>query len=683
MLVEQPIAISKIFKESWELYRENLPLFLGITFIGHALELVERLLLALSKSAVLTGFLSILSLPGLVIATWAGIALIIAISYRYQGKSIGISDAFRATKGKFWRFIGISLLYVMVFGLGCLLLVIPGFYWGIIFYLAPVIVALEDKTDVGPLRMSQELIRGSFWQIFLITGLVSLFGIVLFLVLGKVGLAITAIGNPLVLLILVALVALGPFVTAIAVILYHHLKERRSAGAITANLAGQRSRKLGCLGVFGLTILFFVLSTVWMSALSKFASTKQGARIWFYLRQQISPAVKFPLTFPGGVVLEQANGWWVTRSPVTELRYVFEREEIQGRQNFFIQSVSLNVLKLSEPALVLDNPEVGKKLFEVLVGASRARLSTRLYGQQTIHVVTLGDRDWGEYALQDTRHASSGRKLTVWKTLYSQSGSSLLVAQYWYDNDNVTEEEAVRNILASLKFPPDSTQMPRKNLGEVQKASVSEAPITEEQPSGTNRVMASSHVEGFNDVMDSIRSVTPQSIQLETMEMREGAIIVSGVLPDEDREGPVSLTGYVSDLKRLPHIGDVEISSLQRITSEPGVGGARTRFSFVIQQTGAVSSEQLLNKIRTATPEIFHLISSTVGNASIEIAAELPDEGGQEMVRVSNYLISLKALEGVAGIDIKTTGRVRGAPGSSASQRLISFTLVVHPQMNQ
>ena len=126
-LSKEPVNIFWILRQSWRLYRANFSTFIGITALGASLSLLEGLLDFFSKAIPSFVFL-ITGLSGMFLSTWASIALVIAISQRSQDETMSVTEAFRATKGKYWRYIRTFIVYILILVAGFLLLVIPSLY---------------------------------------------------------------------------------------------------------------------------------------------------------------------------------------------------------------------------------------------------------------------------------------------------------------------------------------------------------------------------------------------------------------------------------------------------------------------------------------------------------------------------------------------------------------------------
>lgn len=95
------------------------------------------------------------------------------------------------TGSTYGRMLGTSVLFGLIMLAGSILLIIPGVYWGVLYGLATVVVALESAGPGRALARSKELVRGAWWSVFgrnilVSVVVVAVISIVLDLVLGLI-----------------------------------------------------------------------------------------------------------------------------------------------------------------------------------------------------------------------------------------------------------------------------------------------------------------------------------------------------------------------------------------------------------------------------------------------------------------------------------------------------------------
>jgi uncharacterized membrane protein len=90
----------------------------------------------------------------------------------------------------FWKYLGASVLYVLITVGGLILIIIPGIFWAIRFSFAPIIVI---DTKIGPIKALKEsyaITCGNFWKLFGFFVVMMLFNLLGLIIFG-IGLLIT------------------------------------------------------------------------------------------------------------------------------------------------------------------------------------------------------------------------------------------------------------------------------------------------------------------------------------------------------------------------------------------------------------------------------------------------------------------------------------------------------------
>lgn len=457
---KEPIKILGILKQSWLLYKENFSLFIGITILGYALGLLDALLTILSET-IHTWVSFVIGPLGIFISIWASVALIIAVSNRNQGNRIVLKEAFIKTKGKYWRFIGISISYLLIAGTGLLLLLMPGIYWGTIYTLVMVVVVLEKRKDIGPFKISKELIRGSFWRVLLL-------GLIILVLLSPsyfIYFRLTKISQNIAMILgQIFFIFYMSFSTVVEVTLYHKLKEKKETEFPLEPEALVKRGKgwLGCLGAIGLVILIIVLSTFWISGLMKFFETERGSRVSEYIKEKISPQI----IFPGDLTLQRPEGWLVMKTPGTKIRYdlmIFGNKKIT---KLVLWSIPIEDLNVSKTLLSLDSEAIGNEILEQTI--KRSKMMEKVYQgykPQPVKIIKLGNRSWGEYTLKETIKMEYAVRINISKSVYTIFDDYVLIANYGYrykleeegiiklEEDVLKEEKEIQNIISSIHFP--------------------------------------------------------------------------------------------------------------------------------------------------------------------------------------------------------------------------------------
>ncbi|HBG81820.1 TPA: hypothetical protein DDW69_03185 [candidate division CPR2 bacterium] len=160
--------------ESWGLFKTNFKPLLILIAITGMINLIASLgglffddtngqeLISDLFVLVLVIFLSILSIYPLLMYLQS-LDKIISGKNLIKGQLSGI---FKETKGKFWGFLFVTILYGLKVLLGFILLIIPGFIFMVMYFMAPYIYVSEGKRGLEALRESKAITSGYKGKIF-------------------------------------------------------------------------------------------------------------------------------------------------------------------------------------------------------------------------------------------------------------------------------------------------------------------------------------------------------------------------------------------------------------------------------------------------------------------------------------------------------------------------------------
>ena len=100
-----------------------------------------------------------------------------------QGREAGAGDSLRAALDAFAPVLAVTALYALAVMAGLVLLVLPGVFLAVRFYVATQAVVIEGRRGTGALRRSFELVRGSslrvLWVVFATMFLVGAVGVLI------------------------------------------------------------------------------------------------------------------------------------------------------------------------------------------------------------------------------------------------------------------------------------------------------------------------------------------------------------------------------------------------------------------------------------------------------------------------------------------------------------------------
>jgi hypothetical protein len=168
------LSLGETLKETFSIYGQHFVLFLSISAIPNlvllALQLgLEKLLVALPQATggltVVAGFgTSFASLFASSIATAATTAAVFDI---YVDRSPDLWECFSRLSGKAFRVVYAAFLVQLIVGVGTLMCIVPGIYWGGVYGITIPAVVLENLTARQAMSRSERLTSGSVGRIVL------------------------------------------------------------------------------------------------------------------------------------------------------------------------------------------------------------------------------------------------------------------------------------------------------------------------------------------------------------------------------------------------------------------------------------------------------------------------------------------------------------------------------------
>jgi hypothetical protein len=260
-----------------------------------------------------------------------------------------------------------------------------------------------------------------------------------------------------------------PFFAAAQVSLYHKLKEIKE-GELSVNREVNNKMRCGCLGLVGLVVCVIVLSSIWISQLTKFIYSDVGYSITQRVIKKISP----PIVFPDGVTLDRPSERLVLQETAPRLEYKLFHFKRQKGQTIAVRlySYTLKDLGLEGKAVDLSNRDVAKKIrYENLAKNEFIRKSWErehgIFETKSIKVMNLNNRSWGECILVASNPAFSTKKQGyVWKIYYTPVKDNMLIADFGYafnigetqepetlKGELAEEEKMAIDIIKSIQFP--------------------------------------------------------------------------------------------------------------------------------------------------------------------------------------------------------------------------------------
>ncbi|HZE23720.1 MAG TPA: hypothetical protein VE054_06995 [Blattabacteriaceae bacterium] len=162
--IRHPLSLGRLLAETFDIYRHNFLLFLGISAIPNGVLLVILILFdktlgtirngvgILGALEVLFTIVAIVVVPSILIA-----ATTFAVSDICLERTTSIKSCFFRVSGKVFKILAVSLTVGIIVGFGLLVFLAPGVYWAGVFGVAIPAVVLENIPVGQALPRSSDL----------------------------------------------------------------------------------------------------------------------------------------------------------------------------------------------------------------------------------------------------------------------------------------------------------------------------------------------------------------------------------------------------------------------------------------------------------------------------------------------------------------------------------------------
>jgi uncharacterized membrane protein len=172
---EKKFSNKEAIKYGWESMKEHLGFFLIIGVIILAVSVIPDIAKEIMKkndSSSLKVILNTISLLFQVVALLLEIGFVKITLKLFKKEKVSVSDLF-SQYHLFFKYLGASILYVLIVMGGFILFIVPSFIWGIKFMLFPYFI-VEGYGVIESLKKSAEITAGSKWDLFIFNALLSL-----------------------------------------------------------------------------------------------------------------------------------------------------------------------------------------------------------------------------------------------------------------------------------------------------------------------------------------------------------------------------------------------------------------------------------------------------------------------------------------------------------------------------
>jgi hypothetical protein len=177
-----PLSLGRLLNETFDIYRRNFLLFLGISAIPNGVLLLLLIMFDKTLGTIWDGvgisgllgllftIVAIVLVPSIVTA-----ATTFAVSDVYLERTTSIKSCFFRVSGKALKVLAVSLMLGLVVGLGLLLCLAPGVYWAGVYGIAIPAAVLENISVGQALSRSSRLTQNFIGRVIIVYFLTAIF----------------------------------------------------------------------------------------------------------------------------------------------------------------------------------------------------------------------------------------------------------------------------------------------------------------------------------------------------------------------------------------------------------------------------------------------------------------------------------------------------------------------------
>ncbi|MBZ5530617.1 MAG: hypothetical protein LAO20_04230 [Acidobacteriia bacterium] len=177
-----PLSLGKLLDETFNIYRRNFLLFIGISAVPNLVLLLLQLVVTLPAAGdqKLETFVTGLGIVGTLVASMFAGAIVTAattfgVSDVYLDRPTSMVACFARVWAKALRVLYVSFVVGLIVGFGAMLCIVPGIYWAGVYGIAVPAVVLENITGNESLKRSSSLTSDSVGRVIVVYFLTTIF----------------------------------------------------------------------------------------------------------------------------------------------------------------------------------------------------------------------------------------------------------------------------------------------------------------------------------------------------------------------------------------------------------------------------------------------------------------------------------------------------------------------------
>ncbi len=161
--MNEPIGVTQIFKTAVELYKRNFKIFISISLLFAVTTVGLSKVLNVQNNGGPAEF--IFFLLSTIVSSWFSMALMYTSVFLLQGKKVDFTQVLRLPQERYFYYLIVNGILVVMVMCGLFLFIVPGIYLAIIYNFSSTLCVLE-KTDLRTSFLkSTFLVKGYFFNI--------------------------------------------------------------------------------------------------------------------------------------------------------------------------------------------------------------------------------------------------------------------------------------------------------------------------------------------------------------------------------------------------------------------------------------------------------------------------------------------------------------------------------------
>lgn len=155
-----------LFKGSLAIMQDNFSLFIGILLLPILVSLIVSLFAPSEATGVIDTTEWVLYTVLMLISGVVNILMSVALILAIDNRSLTVKEAYKGAASFFWRYLGLTIVMMVILFIGFILFIIPGIILSIWFAFSTFILILERSAIKEALSRSREYVRGRWWGVF-------------------------------------------------------------------------------------------------------------------------------------------------------------------------------------------------------------------------------------------------------------------------------------------------------------------------------------------------------------------------------------------------------------------------------------------------------------------------------------------------------------------------------------